>query len=126
MNSSSEYPLSKITAALARIAQCPDFYGAVLATADGLVLASAGGLQGDAAAACAAGLAIDSSASLATIHAAVPEELLIWAGDQVWYQTRLPSTHLLLASARLQAHAGALRLAVLREVEELQNALTQL
>ena len=126
MNSSSEYPLSKITAALARVAQCPDFYGAVLATADGLVLSSAGELQGDAAAACAASVVIDSSASLATIHAAVPEELLIWAGDLVWYQTRLPSTHLLLASARLQAHAGALRLAVLREVEELQTALNQL
>ena len=118
--------LLRIETALSRMAECPGFAGAVLATADGLVLATHGSLQGDAVAACAASLAIESRASLASIGENAPTELMVWTDAQVWYQTRMPSTHLVLAVSSDHGHAGALRLAVRRELAELRDALTLL
>lgn len=126
MNAPTLNSLQRIEAALNRMDECPGFAGAVLATADGLVLATHGSLQGDAVAACAASLALDSKASLATIGHSAPTELMVWTDTQVWYQTRMPSTHLVLAVSSDHGHAGALRLAVRRELTELRDALTSL
>lgn len=54
MSTDPNDPLTVIEQAFARIAECPGFCGAVLATSDGLVLACTGTLQGDVAAACMA------------------------------------------------------------------------
>ena len=51
MSTDPNDPLTVIEQAFARIAECPGFCGAVLATSDGLVLACTGTLQGDVAAA---------------------------------------------------------------------------
>lgn len=126
MSASTPDSLQRIEAALKRMAESPGFEGAVLATADGLVLATHGRLQGDAVAACAASLALDSKASLSTIGENAPTELMVWNDTQVWYQTRMPSTHLVLAVSSDHNHAGALRLAVRRELAELRDALTRL
>lgn len=116
-------PAVAIEQALARLAGCPGFDGVVLATADGLVLACAGSLNGDAAAACAATLSVDMRKALETVDRPGPVEMMLWSGQQVWYQAELPSSQLLLAVSRDPAHAGALRLAVRREFEPLSLAL---
>lgn len=118
--------LQEIDQALARMAECPGFLGVVLATADGLVLASRGTLQGDTAAACAASLALESGAALAILEDTDPREILIWTDNHVWYLARMSSTHLILAVSKQHAHAGALRLAIRREFAQLHVALLHL
>lgn len=116
-------PLTVIEQAFARIAQCPGFSGAVLATADGLVLTSKGTLQGDMAAACAASLSLGVGSTLATLGEDSAKEIMLWNSSQVWYQTRLSTSHLLLAASGDAAHSGALRLLVSSEIADLEMAL---
>lgn len=118
--------LQVIDQALDRMAECPGFAGVVLATADGLVLAGRGTLQGDTAAACAASLALESGAALGTLEDTALQEILIWTDNHVWYLARMPSAHWILAASKQHAHAGALRLATRREFAELDVALLHL
>ena len=108
---------------LDEITQCPCQAGALLATADGLLMASAGSLQGDAAAAAAAHLALAGQDTLAALGARAWAEQLIWSHDQVWYQTRLRGTHLLLLVCDDPGHAGALRWTGRHMAQQLELAL---
>lgn len=111
---------------LDEITQCPCQAGALLATADGLLMASAGSLQGEAAAAAAAHLALASRDTLAALGARPWAEQLIWSDDQVWYQTRLRNTtHLLLLACEDPGHAGALRWTGRHMAQQLELALLQ-
>jgi predicted regulator of Ras-like GTPase activity (Roadblock/LC7/MglB family) len=112
--------------ALHRIALCPGVEGVVIATADGLVLAAHGRLQGDDAAACAAQLALETEASMALVGHGGPGEVMLWTDTHVWYQTRTPSHHTVLAVSASHAHAGALRMAVRKELQIIQAALNLL
>lgn len=125
--STGSSPLRDIEQALARMGECPGFAGVVIASADGLVLACSGDLVGDAAAACAASLALDSSSALSSVGGKKAKELMVWADDQVWFQTCLPTTtHLLLAASNDPLHSGALRVTVHRELTALAAALSKL
>ena len=115
-----------IELALARMIGCPDLEGVVVATSDGLVLACAGSLNGDAAAACAAALCVGTSRALETLEQSGAHETVLWNDQKVWYQTIFPSSHLLLAVSRNPANAGALRLAVRKEFDLLRFALDHL
>lgn len=115
--------MSDIQDVLDEITQCPCEAGALLATADGLLMASAGNLQGDAAAAAAAHLALAGRDTLAALGARPWVEQLVWSDDQVWYQTRLPGTHLLLLVCNDPGHAGGLRWTGRHMAQQLERAL---
>lgn len=87
----------------------PGFTGAVVATSDGLILASSGNLRGDTSAACAASLAVHTDAALGTLERAPPREALVWTQEAVWYLVRIEQAHVLLMRSGDGAHAGALR-----------------
>lgn len=118
--------MSDIQDVLDQITQCPGQAGVLLATADGLPMASAGHLHGDAAAAAAASLALTGRDTLAALGARPWAEQLIWSDDQVWYQTRLRGTHLLLLVCDDPGHAGALRWTGRRMAQQLEPALALL
>lgn len=113
MDSITESTLADVLEQLA--SACPEFAGAVVATRDGLVLASIGNYQGDAPAACAASLSVhlqdDLQALGADSHTPVLAEALIFGDHMLWYLRRLAAGHVLLVGSRQTIHAGALRLA---------------
>ena len=96
-------------------ALCQELAGAVLATRDGLVLASIGDFQGDTPAACAASLFVHLQEDLLPLLApgsdAAPREALVFGDDALWYLSHLAGGHLLLLRSRPTPHVGALRLA---------------
>ena len=126
MNTDQNDPLTAIEQAFARIAECPGFCGAVLATSDGLVLACTGTLQGDVSAACAASLSLDVRSALETMRQREAQEIMLWSDDRVWYEICLSTSHLLLAVSLEHKHSGALRLAIRSELDVLQVALLHL
>lgn len=126
MSTDPNDPLTVIEQAFARIAECPGFCGAVLATSDGLVLACTGTLQGDVAAACAASLSLDVRSALETMRQREAQEIMLWSDDRVWYEICLSTSHLLLAVSLEHKHSGALRLAIRSELDVLQVALLHL
>nr|WP_296018043.1 roadblock/LC7 domain-containing protein [uncultured Acidovorax sp.] len=118
--------MSDIQDVLDQITQCPCQAGALLATADGLTMASAGNLHGDAAAAATASLALAGRDALTALGAGPWAEQLIWSDNQVWYQTRLHGTHLLLLVCNDPGHAGALRWTGRLMAQQLELALLRL
>ncbi len=85
--------------------QCTGFFGAVLSSPDGLILASYGDLSGDEAAACASGLIVDSSKSLSYIDGAeFAQAMLLWSNQKIYSIRKLKDESILLiASTDLQA-----------------------
>lgn len=111
---------------LDQITECPGKAGAVLATADGLLMASSGTLHGDVAAAVAASMALGGKEALAALGGRPWVEQLIWSDTQVWYQTQLHGTHVLLLVCDDHSHAGALRWTARRMAQQLGPTLLQL
>lgn len=111
---------------LDEISECPGKTGVVLATADGLLMASAGTLHGDVAAAVAASVASAGEEALATLGGRPWVEQLIWSDTQVWYQTQLNGTHVLLLVCDDHSHAGLLRWTAQRMAQQLRSTLLQL
>ena len=111
---------------LDQITECPGNAGAVLATADGLLMASSGALHGDVAAATAASLVLAGKEALSALGRRPWVEQLIWSDTQVWYQTQLHGTHVLLLVCDDHGHAGALRWTARRMVQQLEPSLHQL
>ncbi|HEX5783462.1 MAG TPA: roadblock/LC7 domain-containing protein [Burkholderiaceae bacterium] len=112
--------------ALRPITLCPGVEGVVIASAEGLLLAAHGQLQGDEAAACAAQLTIETQTTMAILGHERPMEAMLWTDTHVWYQTRTPSNHSVLAVSASHAHAGALRMAVRSALPAIQDAMDQL
>ena len=85
--------------------QCTGFFGAVLSSPDGLILASYGDLSGDEAAACASGLIVDSSKSLSYIDdTEFAQAMLLWSNQKIYSIRKLKDESILLiASTDLQA-----------------------
>jgi hypothetical protein len=102
---------------------CPGFYGAVLSTADGLVLASTGNLIGDEPAACAGSLNINTNASLNMLCTEPLTELLAWTSSKVWYLKIISGTHTLLVASTETSQPEQLRNTVTKVVEKLSIAL---
>lgn len=106
--------------------QCGDIVGAVLATAEGLVLAARGSLAGDVPAATATHLADLLERDLSVLLGASCHEALFWSGDGLWGVARLPSRHVVLAHGKAPCAAGTLRLALGRLKRDLGPALAEL
>lgn len=104
-------------------AECLGFFGAVISTMDGLILASSGKFHGDAPAACAAQLLEMGTDSLSVIAPAQTAELLIWTLDQVWYLNKVDDRHLLLAASTDLFSAGALRMMARQSAQQLAALL---
>jgi predicted regulator of Ras-like GTPase activity (Roadblock/LC7/MglB family) len=114
-------------AALVRLQQeCPQVTGAVLATADGLILAATGNLASDAAAASAVHLTEEVDRCLALLSDRRCDHLLVWGESAIWCLIRLSGRCALLARAGADCQAGALRLAVEGIAQELAPALAGL
>ncbi|OGB16194.1 MAG: hypothetical protein A2W72_04310 [Burkholderiales bacterium RIFCSPLOWO2_12_67_14] len=105
---------------LDQITECPGNAGAVLATADGLLMASSGALHGDVAAATAASLVLAGKEALSALGKRP------WVEQLIWYQTQLHGTHVLLLVCDDHGHAGALRWTARRMVQQLEPSLLQL
>lgn len=118
--------MPEIQEILEQINECPGNAGAVLATADGLLMACSGSLHGDVAAAVVAGLAMTGREALAALGNRPWVEQLIWSDTQVWYQTQLHGTHVLLLVSDDHGHAGTLRWTAGRMAQQLKPALLQL
>lgn len=107
-------------------ANCPELQGAVVATRDGLVLASTDQFSGDTPAACAASLSLHVDEDLSFIQDTRFTETMFWTPPGVWYLARLAHDHLLLGYSRSADHAGALRLAGQIAAQQLNPMLTPL
>lgn len=118
--------MSDIQAVLDQINSYPGKAGALLATADGLLMACAGALHGDMAAATAAELVLAGKEALAALAGQPWGEQMIWSSDQVWYQTHLSDTHVLLLVSDDPGQAGALRWSGRRMAGQLEAALREL
>lgn len=105
---------------------CPELRGAAVATLDGLVLAATGSFEGDAPAACAAGLAAHMDSHLSFVTPTVFKDSLIWTDAGVWCLTRLPDGHLLLTCSAMMDNVGALRLAVQIAAQQLEPMLSSM
>lgn len=106
--------------------QCGDILGAVLATPEGLVLATRGTLSGDVPAATATHLADLLDRELAVLLGASCHEALFWSGAGLWGVARLPTGHVVLAHGTVHCGAGTLRLALGRLRRDLAPALAEL
>lgn len=120
-------PADSFGQALARLQQeCPQVTGAVMATADGLILAATGQLASDAAAAIAAHLSEEVDRCLALLSDQGCDRLLIWGESAIWCLVRLSGRCALLARATADCRAGALKLAVEGIARELAPSLARL
>jgi len=105
------------------VANCPDLQGAVVATQDGLVLASTPSFNGDVPAACAASLSVHVDGDLSHVQDASFTETMFWTPPGIWYLARLDHKHLLLAYCQTSEHAGMLRMAGQIAVQQINPML---
>ncbi len=104
-------------------ALCPGFYGAVLSSPDGLVIASSGALVGDEPAACASSLIFDSNTSLSYVSTDKTKEMIIWSDEKLWNVRQLDTDFILLiASKDLNSHE-AIRMVMKKAATMLDQAL---
>lgn len=88
-----------IRKSLEHCARCPGFYGAVLSSPDGLVLASSGQLGGDEGAACASSFLVNSTSTLRDLPAGPARELLVWSEDKLLNVVQLHKDCILLIAS---------------------------
>lgn len=108
---------------LEQCARCLGFYGAVLATPDGLVLASAGQLQGDEPAACASSLLGDATAHLEHMVTGQARELLVWTDTHLWNVQQLQDGFTLLLASTQRDQPETLRTITHQAASSLEPAL---
>lgn len=112
-----------IKKSLESCALCPGFYGAVLSSPDGLVIASYGELEGDEPAACASSLIFDANTSLSYVSTDKTKEMLIWSDEKLWNVRQLDTDFILLiASKDLNSHE-AIRMVMKKAATMLDQAL---
>lgn len=108
---------------LEQCALCPGFYGAVLSSPDGLVIASSGKLAGDEPAACASSLIVDSNASLSYVSSDNTKEMLIWGEEKLWSVRKLDDNFILLITSSDLGGHEAIRKVSKRAADMLDQAL---
>lgn len=109
---------------LEQCADCPGFYGAVLASPEGLVLAAAGQFDGDESAACASGLMVNTSVNLGQMAVGSPLEIMIWGDDgKIWNVSALTGGYIMLIASTEAAHLNRLRQIMHRATTVLNQAL---
>jgi predicted regulator of Ras-like GTPase activity (Roadblock/LC7/MglB family) len=105
---------------------CPDLLGALVATQEGLLLASCGDPSGETAAAMASHLADSLDALLALLAQAGCTESLLWTERGLWGVARLATRHVVMVHATGECRAANLRLALGRLRRDLAGTLTGL
>jgi predicted regulator of Ras-like GTPase activity (Roadblock/LC7/MglB family) len=106
---------------------CPDLLGALVATEEGLLLASHGEPAGETAAAMASHLADSLDALLAMLaQAGNCTESLMWTERGLWGVARLATRHVVMVRASQECRVANLRLALGRLRRDLAVALTGL
>lgn len=117
----------KLDAALRRLRiDCPDLLGALIATEEGLLLASTGEPSGETAAATASHLADSLDALVGLLAQASCTESLLWTEQGLWGAARLPTRHVVMVHAIGQCRTANLRLALGRLRRDLAQPLTEL
>lgn len=111
---------------LNQCAQCVGFYGAVLSSADGLILASSGHFSGDEAAAAAAGLMVESSKALSMITETTTQEVLLWSDHKLFNLRRLRGDNILMICSDDLEGLEHIRLVAERAADSLDIALNML
>lgn len=103
--------------------QCDGFFGAALASPDGLVLAVHGQLSGDEAAACASSLFIDSTTSLSYINESAPRMMLIWTDRKILALHQLQNGSIfIISSTELNNYHAVLKFSI-QIAQKLNQAL---
>ncbi len=102
---------------------CADLRGALIATPEGLLLASCGAPEGETAAALASHLADSLDLDLALLAGTACTESLLWTQNALWGVARLESGHVVLVHAIPECRAANLRLAIGRLRRDLRPAL---
>ncbi len=124
MSAMNRTTLLYIRKAMEQCSVCPGFYGAVLSSPDGLVLASSGQFDGDESAACASSLMVNTSSSLNQLSSGGPTEMLIWGEDRkIWNVSVLTGNYILLIAATDAVQADMLRQVMIRTSDMLNQAL---
>jgi predicted regulator of Ras-like GTPase activity (Roadblock/LC7/MglB family) len=104
---------------------CDDVLGALIATEEGLLLASTGNL-GETAAAMASHLADSLDANLRLLAQARCNEVLLWTERGLWGVARLQTRHVVMVHAPGQCRVANLRLALGRLRRDLAAPLMNL
>lgn len=97
--------------------QCSDIRGTVIATSEGFILAAAGLLNDESAAATSVHITQVIEQHLSLLQPSSCREVMIWTDEGLWYIMRLPDEHVLMTLAGADCSAGMLRL-VTRVVDE--------
>jgi predicted regulator of Ras-like GTPase activity (Roadblock/LC7/MglB family) len=105
---------------------CPDLVGAMIATEEGLLLASCGHPADETAAAMASHLADSLDRNLALLAQSRCSEALIWTPGGLWGVARLDSGHVVMVHGVADSRAANLRLALGRLRRELAPVLRSL
>ena len=103
--------------------QCVGFYGAVMSSPDGLLLASSGHFSGDEAAAAASSIMVDASKGLSMIAEAKTQEILIWSEDKLFSIRRLKDDSILMIGSEDLACVVDIRFISEKVSHELDMAL---
>ena len=102
---------------------CTDLLGALIATQEGLLLASSGDPCDETAAALASHLADGLDTHLALLARTGCTESLMWTPEALWGVARLDSGHVVLVHGAAECRAANLRLALARLRRDLRPTL---
>lgn len=105
---------------------CPDLLGAMIATEEGLLLASSGALNGETAAAMASHLADSLDRNLSLLDQGDCLEALLWSASGLWGVARLRSGHVVMVQGVAECRMANLRLALGRLRRDLASPLESL
>lgn len=98
-----------IRKALEHCGHCPGFHGAVLASPEGLVLASHGAFSGDEPAACASSIVVSTQTCFGALTTSRMNEIMIWGDQELWSILVLPLDYILLVASKEPAGHAQLR-----------------
>lgn len=105
---------------------CPDLTGAMIATQEGLLLASSGDLGNETAAAMASHLADSLDHNLSLLALGDCTEALMWTPSGLWGVARLRSGHVVMVQGVAECRTANLRLAIGRLRRDLATPLQSL
>ena len=106
--------------------QCSGIRGTVIATSDGFVLAAAGVLENETAAATAVHVTQVVEQHLGLLQPSPYREQIIWTDNALWYICGLAGTNVMMVLADAHCTAGMLRMVCRNIGDALNHALAGL
>jgi predicted regulator of Ras-like GTPase activity (Roadblock/LC7/MglB family) len=117
-------PVAAFTSLFAAVqADCADLSGVMVTSADGLVLATRGTLDGDTAAAAASHIATELQTALRMLDGGPCADVLIWTASALWAVARMNGGEVLLVECTPQSRPGVVRLVLARLRRDLLQLL---